>query len=231
MANKWGNKVTDYFGGSKIIPDGDCSQEIKRHLLFGRKVRSKLCLSCYSVLCLVTQSGLILCDPMDCSPPGFSVHGDSPGKNTGMDCHASSRRSSQPRDQTQVSRITSRFFTVWATREAHVYPRQHIKKQRHYFANKSPSSQSYGFSSSYVGMWELDHKACWALKNWCFWTVVLEKTLKSPLDNKEIPPVYLTGDQSWVFIGRTDAEAETLILGPPDVKNWLIWKQPDTGKD
>ena len=81
--------VKDFIGGaSKITADGDCSHEIKRHLLFGRKVRSKLCLSCYSVLCLVTQSGLILCDPMDCSPPGFSVHGDSPGKKTGVGCHA-----------------------------------------------------------------------------------------------------------------------------------------------
>ena len=88
-------------------------------------------------------------------------------------------------------------------------PRQHIKKQRHYFANKGPSSQSYGFSSSHVWMWELDYKESWAPKNWCFWTVVLEKTLESPLDCKEIQPVHPTGDQSWLFIGRTDAEAET----------------------
>ena len=90
-----GETVTEFIlGGSKITADGDCTHEIKGRLLFGRKVGTKLCLSCYSVLCLVTQSGLILCDPMDCSPPGFSVHGDSPGKNTGMDCHASSRGSS-----------------------------------------------------------------------------------------------------------------------------------------
>ena len=91
-------------------------------------------------------------------------------------------------------------------------PRQHIKKQRHYFANKVPSSQSYGFSSSHIWMWELDLKEGWALKNWCFWTVVLEKTLESPLDFKEIQPVPPKGDQSCVFIGRTDVEAETAIL-------------------
>ena len=109
--------------------------------------------------------------------------------------------------------------------------RQHIKKQRHYFANKGPSSQSYGFSSSHVWMWELDHKESWAPKNWCFWTVVLEKTLESPLDCKEIQPVHPKGDQSWVFIGRTDVEAETPILWPPDAKNWLIGKDPVAGKD
>ena len=80
-------------------------------------------------------------------------------------------------------------------------------------------------------MWELDYKESWVLKNWCFWTVVLEKTLESPLDWKEIQPVHPKGDQSWVFIGRTDAEAETPILWPPDVKNWLIWTDPDAGKN
>ena len=103
-------------------------------------------------------------------------------------------------------------------------PRQHIKKQRNNFVNKGPSSQGYGFSSSHVWMWELDYKESWAPKNWCFWTVVLEKTLESPLDGKEIQPVHPKGDQSWVFIGRTDFEAETLILWPPDAKSWLIWK-------
>ena len=107
-------------------------------------------------------------------------------------------------------------------------PRQHIKKHRHYFAD---ISQSYGFSSSYVWMWELDYKEGWASKNWCFWTVVLEKTLESPLDCKEIQPVHPKGNQSWVFIGRTDVEAETPILWPPDAKNRLIWKDPDARKD
>ena len=103
-------------------------------------------------------------------------------------------------------------------------PRQHIKKQRHYFANKCPSSQSYGFSSSHVWMWELDHKESWVLKNWCFWTVVLEKTLESTLDCKEIKPVNPKGNQSWIFIGITDAETEAPMLWPPDAKNWLFGK-------
>ena len=97
--------------------------------------------------------------------------------------------------------------------------------------NKGQSSQSYGFSSSHVWMWELNHKEGWAPKNWYFWTVVLEKTLESPLDCKEIKPVNLKGNQSWIFIGRTDAEAEAQMLWPPDVKNWLIGKEPDAGKD
>ena len=109
-------------------------------------------------------------------------------------------------------------------------PRQHIKKQRHYFADKGLSSQSYGFSSGHVWMLELDYKESWVLKNWCLWTVVLEKTLESPLDFKEIQAVN-PKDQSWVFIGRTDAEAETPILWPPEAKNWLIRKDPDAGKD
>ena len=100
-------------------------------------------------------------------------------------------------------------------------PRQHIKKQRYHFADRDPSSQSYGFSSSHVWMWELNHKEPWAPKNWCFQTVALEKTLESPLDCKEIQPVHSKGDQSWVFFGRTDAETETPILWPPDVKNSL----------
>ena len=103
--------------------------------------------------------------------------------------------------------------------------------QRHYFANKGPSSQGYGFSSGHVWMWELDYKESWAQKNWCFWTVVLEKTLESPLDCKEVQPVHPKGDQSWVFTGRTDAEAETPVLWLPDAKNWLIGKDPDAGRD
>ena len=139
------------FLGSKITADGDCSHEIKRHLILGRK--------------------------------------------------------------------------------SYDQPRQHIKKQRHYFANKGPTSQGYGFSSNNVWVWELGYKERWAPKNWCFCTVVLEKTLESPLDCKEIQPVHPKGDQSWVFIGRTDVEAETPILWPPDVKSRLIWKDPNVGKD
>ena len=105
-----------------------------------------------------------------------------------------------------------------------------LKRQRHYFVNKGPSSQSYGFSSSHVWMWEFDCKESWALKNWCFWTVVLEKTLESPLDSKMMHPVHPKGNQSWIFIGRTVAEAETPILWLSDVKNWLIGKDLMLGK-
>ena len=139
------------FWGSQITADGDCSHEIERRLLLGRKVITNL--------------------------------------------------------------------------------DKHIKKQRHYFFNKGPSSQGCGFSSHHVWMWELDYKESWAPKNCCFWTVVLGKTLVSPLDCKEIQPVHPKRNQSWIFIGRTDAEAETSLLWPPDVKNWLIWKDPDAGKD
>ena len=114
-------------------------------------------------------------------------------------------------------------------KKSHNQPRQHIKKQRHYFANKGPSSQSYDFSSCHVWMWELDYKENLAAKNWFFWTMVLEKTLERPLNCKEIKPINPKGNQSWIFIGRTDAEAP--ILWPLDVKNWLIWKDPDAGKD
>ena len=107
--------------------------------------------------------------------------------------------------------------------------RQHIKK--HFFAYRGPSSQSYSFSSSRVWMWELDHKEGWAPKKWCFWTVVLEKTLESPLDCKEIKLVNLEGNQSWIFIEGTDAEAEAPIFWPPDARSWLTGKDPDAGKD
>ena len=99
------------------------------------------------------------------------------------------------------------------------------------FANKGPSSQSYGFSSSHVWMWALDYKESWAPKNRCFWTVVLEKTLESPLDCKEIQPAHPKGNQSWILTGGTDAETETPILWPPDAKNWLTGKDPDAGQD
>ena len=116
-------------------------------------------------------------------------------------------------------------------KESYDKPRQRIKKQRHYFVNKGLHSQSYGFSSSHVWMWELDHKEGWAPKNWCFWTVVLEKTIESPLDCKKIQSVHPKGDQSWIFTGRTDAEAETPILWRSNTKDWLIGKDPDAGKD
>ena len=106
-------------------------------------------------------------------------------------------------------------LAVW--KNSYDQPRQYIKKQRHYFANKGPSSQAYGFSTSHVCIWEMDCKESWALKNWCFWIVVLEKTLERPLDCKEIQPVHPKGNQSW--IGKTDLEAETPVLWPPDGKN------------
>ena len=109
--------------------------------------------------------------------------------------------------------------------------RQPIKKQSHYFADKGPSSQSYRFSSSHVWMWELDYKESWAPKNWCFWTVVLERTLESVLDCREIKSVHPKGNQSWMFIGKTDAEAEAPVLWPCDTKSWLIGKDPHAGKD
>ena len=118
-------------------------------------------------------------------------------------------------------------LTPW--KESYDQPRQHIKKLRHYFANKGPSSQGYGFSSSHVRMWELDCQESWAPKNWWFWTVVLEKTLESPLDCKEIQPVHSKGDQSWVSFGSHDAE--TLVLWLFHVKSWLIGKDSDAGRD
>ena len=137
-------------GGFKITTDGDCTHEIKRCLLLGRKVLTNL----YSIL-----------------------------------------------------------------------------KSRDNFANEGPSSQGYGFSCGHVWMWELDCEESWVPKNICFWTVVLEKTLESPLDCKEIQPVHSEGDQSWVFFWRNDAEAETPVLWPPHVKSWLIGKDSDAGRD
>ena len=119
-------------------------------------------------------------------------------------------------------------FAPW--KKSYDQPRQNIKRQRHYFVNKGPPSQSDGFSSSHVWMWELDYKESWALKNWCFWTVVLEKTLESPLDCKEVQPVHPKGKQPWIFIGRTYVEAETPIVWPSDGKNRLIWKTLMLGK-
>ena len=123
----------------------------------------------------------------------------------------------------------SKTFASW--KKSYDQPRQYIKKQRHYFADKGPSSQTYGFSSCHVRLSELDYRENWTQKNLCFWIVVLERTLKSPLHCKEIKPVNPKGNQSWIFIGRLEAEAETPILWPPDAKNWLLGKDPDAGKD
>ena len=116
-------------------------------------------------------------------------------------------------------------------KESYDQHRYHTQKQRHYFANKGPSIQRYGFSSCHLWMWELDYKESWAPKNWWLCTVVLEKTLQHLLDCKEIKPVHPKGNQSWIFNGRTDAETEAPVLWPPDMKNWLIVRDPDAGKD
>ena len=135
-----------------------------------------------------------------------------------------------------VSKITAdgdcshEIKTLVPWKERYNKSRWHIKKQRHHFANKGPHS-CYGFSSSHERMWELDHKECWVLKNWCFQTMMLEKILESSLDCKEIKPVNPKGNQPWIFIGRTEVEAETPILWLPDAKNQLIRKDPDAGKD
>ena len=201
MANRWWNNENSdrlYFGGSKITEDGDCSHEIKRCLLLGRKpitnpVQFSSVQSLSHVRLFVT--------------PWIAA------------CQAS------------LSITNSRSSLKLTSIELVMPSRQHIKKQGHYFADKGLSSQSYGFSSSHVWVWELDYKESWVPKNWCFWTGVLEKTLESPLDCKEIQPVHLKGDQSWIFVGRTDAEADTPILWPSDEKDWLIGKDPDAGKD
>ena len=119
----------------------------------------------------------------------------------------------------KLKNICSLEEKLWQTRE-------HTEKQRHYLADKGPSSQSYVFSSSHIWMWELDHKVNWESKNWCCWTVVLEKTIESPLDCKEIQLFNPKGNQSWIFTGRTDAEAEVPILWPPNGKKLSQWKRP-----
>ena len=131
--------------------------------------------------------------------------------------------------QTVTVAMKLKMLAPW--KKSYDKPRQCIKKPKHHFANKGPSSQSHGFSSSHIWLWEEDHKEDWVWKNWCFWTVVLKKTVKSPLDCKEIQPVHPKVNQSWIFIVTTDAEAETPILWLPDAKKWLIGKDPDAGKD
>ena len=126
---------------------------------------------------------------------------------------------------------TAMKLKVASWKKSYDQSRQHIIKQRHYFANKGPSSQGYGFSSSHVWMWELDYKETWVPKNWCFWIVVLVKTVESPLDWKEIKLVNPKRNEPWILIGSTDAEAETPILWPRDAKSWLLGKDSDAGKD
>ena len=153
-----------------------------------------------------------LCNSMDYSPPGFSVHGILQARILEWVVMPFSRGSSWPRDRTGVSSIAGRFFTG----DKH---RQCIRKLRHYLADKGLYSKSHGFSNNHVWLWKLDHKEDWVPKIWCFLTVVLEKILDSPLDCKKIKPVSPKGNQSWIFIGRTDAEAEAPILWLLDAKN------------
>ena len=134
-----------------------------------------------------------------------------------------------PKSLQMLTEVMTLKDTPW--KKSYDQPRQHVKKQRHYFANKGPHSQSYGFSSSHAWMWELDYKESWMPKNWCFWTMVMKKTLESPLDCKEIKLVYPKGNQLWKLTERTDVEAEPTVLWPPDAKSWLIRKDPDAGTD
>ena len=131
----------------------------------------------------------------------------------------------------QMVTAAMKLKTLIPWKKSYDQPRQHIEKQKHYFANKSLSSQGYGFSSGHAWMQQLDCEESWVLKNWCFWTVVLEKTLESPLDCKEIPPVHSLGDQPWDFFGGNDAEGETPVLWPTHVKSWLTGKDSDAGRD
>ena len=204
------------------------------------------------MLCLVTQLCLTLWDPMDCIPHApLSLEFSSEEYWSGLPCPSLGDLPNTGIEPWSPALPADFFFTIrakyhrfgsvcrillqWDTSLVSYTKldqlRQHMKKQRYDFANKGLSSQGCGFSSGHVWMWELDCKESWAPKNWCFWTVVLEKILESPLDCKEIQPVYPKGDQTWIFFARTDAGVQTPPLWPPDAKNWLIWKYPDAGKD
>ena len=245
--NKWRNNENNErfyftFFGSKITEDGDCSHGINRYLLLGRKVMTSLLLLLLSRLSCVWLS----------ATPETAVHQAPLSLGFSRQEHWSGLPFPSPMHESEKWKVKLKSLscvqllaTPWTEEPGrpwdfpgkstgvgcHCQPRQHIKKQRHCFTNKCPSGQSYGFSSSHVWMWELDYKESWVLKNWCFWTVVLEKTLESPLDCKEIQPVHSKGAQSWVFFGRTDAKAETPVLWPPHAKSWLIGKDSDAGRD
>ena len=209
MGKQW--KQWEILRVSKITANGDCSHEIKRRLFLGRKAMINLKKSESEV----TQSCLTLCDPMDCSLPGFSVHGIFQARVPDWVVISFFRDLPDPGIEPGSPALQADTLPSEPPRK----PKQHIKKHRHYFTNKGPSCQRSGFSSSHVWMWEVDHKESWVPKNGCFWTVVLEKTLESPLDSKNIKPVNPKRNQPWIFIGRADAEGKALILWPPDVKN------------
>ena len=221
-------------GGSRITADGNCSHEIKRRLWHPTPV-------------LLPGKSYGWRSLVGCSPWGrkesdtterlhfhFSLSCIGGGNGNPLQCSCLEN----PRDREPGGLPSMRSHRVehdWSDLVVVLHGRKvmtnldSILKSRD-IVNKGLSSQGYGFSSSHVWMWELNYKESWAPKNWCYWTEVLEKTLESPLDCKEIQPVYPKGDQSWVFIGRT-VEAETPIFWPPDAKNWLIGKDSDAGKD
>ena len=226
--------------GSKITADVDCNYEIKRRLLLGRKVMTNL----DSIFGEGNGTPLRyfawkipwMEEPGRLQSVGSLRVRHDWATSLSLFTFLNWRRKWQP-----TAVFLSGESQGWGSLVAAVYgvaqsrtrlkwlsssSRQHIKNQRHYFANKGLCSQGYGFSSSHVWMWKLYYKESWAPNNWCFWAVVLEKALESPLDCKEIHSVHPKGDQSWVFIGRTDVEAETPVLWPPDAKTWLIWKRP-----
>ena len=182
--------LTDFiFLGYKITADVDCSHEIKRCLLLGRKALTNLEVKWSEV----TQSCPTLCDPMD-SLPGSSVHGILQARILEWVAISFSRGPSWPRDRTQVSCIAGRCFTIWATREAKINLDSILKSGDITLPTKVCLVKALVFFSSHVWMWELDYKENWAMKNWCYWTIMLEKTLESPLDCKEIQPVHSIGN-------------------------------------
>ena len=211
--------LTDFiFVGSQITADGDCSHEIKRCLF----LRSPAQVGCMRQALGPGAQG---------KPRGSGWRGRWEG-GSGWGTHVNPWLfySNVWQNSLQIKKKKEKKKMLVPCRKSYDQPRQHIKKQRHYFTNKGPSGQSYGFARSHVCLWELDCEESWAPKNWCFWTVVLEKTLQSPLECKRIKPVNPKGNQSWIFIRRTDAKGDATIFWSPDVKNWFIGKDPDSGK-
>ena len=213
------------FLGSKLTVDCDCSHGIKRHLFLGKNALINLVhLLCrFSHVRLFVTPWTVACQTL--LSMGFSRQ----EYWNGLPCPPAG---DLPNPGIKPVSLTS---PTWAggffTTGANDKPRQQIKKQNHHFADIGPYSQIYGFSSSHVQMWVLVHKEDWAPKSWCFWTVLLENTLESPLDCKDIKAVNPKENQPWIFIGRIVAEAEAPILWPPDVKSRFIWKNPDAGKN